>query len=134
LQIVLFSGFNRELEKGTGLPHFVDETKTVDLSPRKGGRMDMLRRAVELGLGALVITRENAEKVTNDLVKKGKMKRHESNTLMQEMIKKGKVEEKKIEVAAAKMVKETLSKLNLASKADVRRLEAEIKRLKAHKH
>jgi len=94
----------------------------------------MLKRAFELGLGALVITRENAEKVTNDLVKKGKLKRHESDSIMLEMLKKGKAEEKKIEVAAAKMVKETLSKLDLASKADLRRLEAEIKRLKAHKH
>ena len=94
----------------------------------------MLRKAVELGLGALVITRENAEKITNDLVKKGKLKRHESNSMMQEMIKKGKVEEKKLEAATAKMVRETLSKLDLASKADVRRLQAEIKKLKAHKH
>jgi polyhydroxyalkanoate synthesis regulator phasin len=95
--------------------------------------MDMFKRAIELGLGALVISRENAEKVTRDLVKKGKLKRHEGNSLMQEMVKKGKVEEKKLEAAAAKMVRETLSKLDLASKADVRRLEGEIKRLKAHK-
>jgi polyhydroxyalkanoate synthesis regulator phasin len=96
--------------------------------------MDLLKKAIELGLGALVITSENAEKVTNELVKKGKLKRHESNTLIQEMIKKGKVQEKKLEVEALKIIKQTLTKLDLASKADVRRLEAEIKKLKAHKH
>jgi polyhydroxyalkanoate synthesis regulator phasin len=96
--------------------------------------MDVLKKAVELGLGALIITRENVEKVTNDLVKKGKLKRHEGNTLIQEMIKKGKVQEKKIETDVAKIVSKTLTQLNLASKADVRRLESEIKKLKAHKH
>jgi len=96
--------------------------------------MDLLRKAVELGLGALVITRENAEKVTNDLVKKGRLKRSESKNLLQEMLKKGEIEEKKIEVEIAKIVKRTLSNLDLASKADVSRLEGEIKKLKAHKH
>ena len=93
----------------------------------------MLKRAVEVGLGAMVLSRENAEKLTNDLVKKGKLKRHEGNSLMQEMAKRGKVEEKKLEAAAAKMIRETLLKLDLASKTDVRRLESEIKRLKARK-
>ncbi|MFA6217834.1 MAG: polyhydroxyalkanoate synthesis regulator [Candidatus Omnitrophota bacterium] len=96
--------------------------------------MDLLKKAIELGLGALVITRENAEKVTNDLVKKGKLKRHEGNTLIQDILKKGKVQEKKLEAEAAKIFKKTLIKLDLASKADVRRLETEIKKLKAHKH
>jgi len=96
--------------------------------------MDMLKKAVEVGLGALIITRENVEKVTKELVKKGKLKRHESNALLQEMVKKGKVQEKKIEADVAKIVSKTLTQLNLASKADVRRLEAEIRKLKAHKH
>jgi polyhydroxyalkanoate synthesis regulator phasin len=96
--------------------------------------MDLLKKSIELGLGALVITRENAEKVTNDLVKKGKLKKYEGNSLIQEMIKKGKLEEKKIEADVAKIVSKTLVKLDLARKADVRRLEGEIKKLKAHKH
>lgn len=96
--------------------------------------MDMIRKAIELGLGALVITSENAEKLTNDLVKKGKLKRHEGRSLIQEMIKKGKAREKKIEADVAKMINKALLKLDLAGKADIRRLEGEIEKLKAHKH
>ncbi len=96
--------------------------------------MDLLKKAVELGLGALVITRENAEKVTNDLVKKGKLKRNEGKNLIQVMVKKGEMEEKKIEAEVAKIFRKTLSNLDLVSKADIRHLESEIKKLKAHKH
>lgn len=96
--------------------------------------MDMLKKAVELGLGALVITSENVEKATNELVKKGHLKKHEGKSLIKEMIKRGAVQEKKIEVNVARMVSETLLKLDIARKTDIRRLENEIKKLKAHKH
>ena len=96
--------------------------------------MDIFKEAVEMGLGALVLTREKAEKISNDLVKKGKLKEREGATLLEEMIKKGKVEEKAIEASIAKIVDTALSKLNVANKADIRRLENEIKRLKAHRH
>jgi len=96
--------------------------------------MDLLRKAVELGLRSLAMPSENAEKITNELVKKGKLKRYESNSIIKDMIKKGEAQEKKIELEIGKMVKKTLLTLEIASKNDVRRLENEIKRLKAHKH
>lgn len=94
----------------------------------------MLRKAVELGLGALVVTSENAQKFTDELVKKGKIKRHEGDSLIKEMMRKGEIQEKKLEKDIAKMVSKMLLKLDLASKSDVRRLEGEIKKIKAHKH
>ena len=96
--------------------------------------MDLLEKAVELGLGALVITKENVEKVTNDLVKKGKLKKYEGNSLIQEMLKKGKVQEKKIETDVTRIVSKTLSKLDIAGKADIRRLEKKLQELKNSKH
>jgi len=96
--------------------------------------MDQFKKAIELGLGALVITRENADKLTKELVKKGKINSKESKDLIKEIMKKGQAEERKIESAVARMVGKTFAQLDLASKSDVRKLEKEIKKLKAHKH
>lgn len=95
--------------------------------------MDIVKEAVEIGLGALVLTREKAEKIANDLVKKGKLKKREGATLFEEIVKKGRAEEKELEASIAKIVSATFSKLNVANKADIRRLENEIKKLKAHR-
>ena len=96
--------------------------------------MDIFKEAVEIGLGALVLTREKAEKIANDLVKKGKLKKHEGANLLEEITKKGKTEEKAIEASITKIVSTTLAKLNVAKKADIQRLEKEIKKIKAHRH
>lgn len=106
-----------------------------DVSPNKGGNaVDILKEAVEIGLGALVLTRERAEKISNDLVKKGKLKKREGASLLEEIVKKGRAEERAIEASIAKIVRATLSKINVANKADIRRLENEIKKMKAHRH
>ena len=105
------------------------------VSPNKGGiAMDIFKEAVEIGLGALVLTKEKAEKIANDLVKKGKLKKLEGASLFKEIVKKGKTEEKEIKTSIAKIVNATLSKLNVANQADIRRLENEIKNLKSHRH
>lgn len=96
--------------------------------------MDIFKEAVEIGLGALVITREKAEKIAHDLVKKGKLKEHEGASLLKEIVKKGRSEEKEIEAGITKIVRATFSKLNVAYKADIRRLENEIKKMKTHRH
>ncbi|MDD5729789.1 MAG: polyhydroxyalkanoate synthesis regulator [Candidatus Omnitrophica bacterium] len=95
--------------------------------------MDIIKEMMELGLGMLVLTKENAEKITNDLVKKGKLQKKEGKDLLEGIIKKGKAQEKEIEASVAKIVSQTLTKLNVANKADISRLEKEIKKLKSHK-
>ena len=93
--------------------------------------MDTLKEALHMGLGLFVLTKENAEKIANDLVKKGKLETKESEALIKDLIKKGKAQEKEIDVQVSKIVAKTLVKLNVASKEDVRRLEKEIKQIKA---
>ncbi|MBF0485565.1 MAG: polyhydroxyalkanoate synthesis regulator [Candidatus Omnitrophica bacterium] len=93
--------------------------------------MDTLKEALHLGLGLLVLTKENVEKIAKELVKKGKLETKEGEELIKELIKKGKVQEKEIEAQTSKAVAKALVKLNIANKDDIRRLENEIKQLKA---
>ena len=91
----------------------------------------MLREAIDVGLGALVLSREKAEKLAKDLVKKNKLQKNEGERLIKELKLKGKMQEKAIASAISKIMKEAFSQLNIASKADIIRMEKEIKKLKA---
>ncbi len=95
--------------------------------------MDLLKEMVSLGMGVIVLTREKAEKAVNELVKQGKLKRKEGKDLIEELIKKGSKEAKGLESGFSKMLSSALSKLDIASKKDIRRLENEIEKIKSRK-
>jgi polyhydroxyalkanoate synthesis regulator phasin len=95
--------------------------------------MDILKEAIEVGLGSLALTREKAQKLAKDLVKKNKLEKNEGERLINELRQKGRKQEKQIAAALSKIMKQAFSQLNIASKADISRMEKEIKRLKARK-
>ena len=95
--------------------------------------MDIIDDVVNLGLGALVFTRERAEKVMNDLVRRGKLTRTESKALLEELVRKGRKESRELEGSLAKLIKTAFSRLDIATKSDIRRLEGEIKKMRLRK-
>lgn len=92
--------------------------------------MDIIKEMMDLGLGAVLLTEKKAKKLVNELIKKGKLKQKEGKNLMDELIKKGKAEGKDFERRLAQIISAKLSKLDIATKADIRRLENEIKKIK----
>ena len=96
--------------------------------------MDIIKEAMELGLGIFILTKKKTEKIVNELVKEGKLKRKEGARLIKKLIERGKVEEKYFEKKFAKAINLTFSKLDIATKGDIRKLEAKIRKLEAHKH
>ncbi|MFH1440718.1 MAG: polyhydroxyalkanoate synthesis regulator [Candidatus Omnitrophota bacterium] len=95
--------------------------------------MDIIKEIMGLGLGILVLTKEKTEKIINTLVKEGKLKQDEGSKLIKELSLKGKAEAKDLENKLSKAVNGSFSKLNIATKRDIQRLENEIRKLKARK-
>jgi polyhydroxyalkanoate synthesis regulator phasin len=95
--------------------------------------MDIAREIMDLGLGVLALSREKAGTVLNDLSKKGKLSRKQSQALIKEFVKKGQAEEKDLEKKLSKLMHGTLSKFEFATKEDIRRLERRISKQKADK-
>ncbi|MCK4809860.1 MAG: phasin family protein [Candidatus Omnitrophica bacterium] len=92
--------------------------------------MSILKDLVNLGLGALVITKEKAEEVVNELVKKGEVGQDEGKELINELIEKGEKSKKEIEEQIEKMVKGVLEKLDISAKKEIKELKSEIEELK----
>jgi polyhydroxyalkanoate synthesis regulator phasin len=91
--------------------------------------MNILKDALDLGLGAVVLTKEKADKIARELVKKGRLQEKERKGLVDDLIKRGKEEEKCLEKKLANMINSAFSSMDIASKSDIARLEKEIKKI-----
>lgn len=91
---------------------------------------DFLNRAVSLGLGIVVESKEQIEKLVDELVAKGEVSKAESTALIEQMVQKG--DQVKEEIGA--MVQEKIhanAKEQYATREDIQRLEERISQLEA---
>lgn len=95
---------------------------------------DMLKKGLALGLGFAVVSKEQIEKVVDELVKKGELSANESKELMNELVQKGDDQQNEIQVKLKEQVQKILAELNLPTKADIERLENRIAQLESRTH
>ena len=92
--------------------------------------MTIFKGLLNLGLGALVMTKEKAEEVVNELVKKGEVGQEEGKKLIGELIEKGEKSKKEIEAQIEKIVKGITKKLDIPTRKELRELKVKIEQLK----
>jgi len=91
---------------------------------------DLLKKALSLGFGALLVSKDKVEDVVNELVKKGELGQEEGKNLINELIEKGEASMSEMEVKIEKIVKGVMEKLNLPTRKELDELKAEIEQLK----
>jgi len=90
---------------------------------------NMIKKGMALGLGLVVASKEQAEKMVDELVKKGELSREESKELVDQLVQKGNETQKELDQIVSKRIKELFGELNLASKDDIKRLEQRLDQL-----
>ncbi len=90
---------------------------------------EYIRKIGLLGIGIVALTREKAEELANDLVKKGELTQDEGKALVKDLLKKSEEQGKELTKRIDREVKKTLKGINVASREDVRRLEKRIDKL-----
>ncbi|WP_051236093.1 phasin family protein [Paenibacillus pinihumi] len=90
---------------------------------------DLINKAVSLGLGIVVTSKEQVEKLVDELVQKGEIGRSESSSFVDELISKGEESRRRIDDMVKERVEAMIADLNLATRADIERLEQQISRL-----
>jgi polyhydroxyalkanoate synthesis regulator phasin len=90
---------------------------------------DLIQKGLALGLGFAVVSKEQIEKVVDELVRKGELSATESKELINELISKGDEQQKEINSKLRDHVQKILDELNIPSKADIERLEKRIAQL-----
>jgi len=81
------------------------------------------------GLGVLVLTEEKIEKFIEELTKEGEITQKGKKELLTEIIEKGEEKKKEIEGKIREKVENMLSRMNVATKNDIQKLEKRIEAL-----
>ncbi|MCD5383294.1 phasin family protein [candidate division WOR-3 bacterium] len=71
------------------------------------------------GLGGLTITREKAEEIVADLVKKGEVARNDQSEFVNRLLEKGENTRTEIEKLFEKSMAKVLDRLNIPTKSDI---------------
>ena len=86
-----------------------------------------------MGLGAVAFTKEKAQEVADELVKKGKIASEESSAVAEEIAEKGKKTKTELSKLIKSEIKKSVENLNLATADDIDRLEKKIEELEKNR-
>ncbi|NOQ38551.1 hypothetical protein GQ472_06720 [archaeon] len=105
--------------------------KTAKTECKKTDAYPFIRKAALLGIGIAAITKEKAESLAKDLIKKGDLNKDEGKKLVTELMTKSKKSKKEFETTVNKQISVMIKKANVASKKEIKVLEDKIKKLEA---
>ncbi|PKM42663.1 MAG: polyhydroxyalkanoate synthesis regulator [Firmicutes bacterium HGW-Firmicutes-8] len=90
---------------------------------------EFIKRSLFLGIGLVAASREQVEKIVDDMVKKGEISSTESKELLNDLISKGEDEQKRLSNMVKDQIREVLDDLNIATKEDINKLEKRLETL-----
>nr|WP_207907624.1 polyhydroxyalkanoate synthesis regulator [Effusibacillus lacus] len=91
--------------------------------------MDLIKKGLALGIGLAVTSKEQVEKVVDEMVKKGEMSQEESKEVISRLIQRGEEEQRELKRMMREEIKQILAELNIATKEDINRLDRRIQNL-----
>jgi len=91
-----------------------------------GSALGLIRKVLLAGVGAVVLTQEEVEKIINRLVERGELAEQEGKKLFHDVMTKRKKEAKKAEDEMSKQLEELLARMNVPTKSDIDALSAKI--------
>lgn len=92
---------------------------------------DLIKKALSLGVGITVVSKERIEKYVDDLVKRGEVGQSESKELVAKLVQRGEEEQAELKRFVREQLQQVLKELHLATSDDVARLEARIAALES---
>ncbi|WP_379130091.1 phasin family protein [Paenibacillus sp. sgz500958] len=87
---------------------------------------DLFKKAISLGVGLTIVSKEKVEKVVEELVKKGELAPSESRALVDRLIERGEEERGMFKNAVNEQVQRVLKELKVPVQSDVTALEERI--------
>lgn len=87
---------------------------------------DMMNRMLSLGFGIAETSKEQVEKLVEELVKKGELSRSESEGLIKDLMRKAEEAENRMKESVREGVSSVIAELRLATKDDIERLERKL--------
>ena len=93
--------------------------------------LDIIKKSMEIGLGAVTITREKLQEITDDLVVRGNLSKKEGGEILNDLLKSADEGQKRMKSLVEEKVHAALKEAGIATKEDVKALEGKIAKLEA---
>jgi len=93
--------------------------------------MDIIRRAVLLGLGVINLSKEKAEEVVDDLIRRGEVASGERFKAVDTLLKEVDKQEKEIEHKIAGTVQKVVADMGLPTKKDLEEIAKTLKSIES---
>lgn len=93
--------------------------------------IDVIKKSLEIGLGAVTVTKEKLQEITDELVLKGDLTKKEGNTIFKEFVDAAENSQKKIRSIVDEQVHNVIKEAGIATKADIKALEGRLDLLKS---
>lgn len=90
---------------------------------------ELLKKALSLGIGITVASKEKIESIVDELVKKGEVAPSESRELVTRLIEKGEESQEEMKRVIRETLQKLLADLQVATKQDIERLEQRLSQL-----
>ncbi len=92
--------------------------------------LELIKESMLAGIGLVLKTKDEVEKLAKELIDKGKMSEKEGKNFMEAIREKSDDARNKLEKRVEKIVKEILKKVDVASRDELLALKKEIRELK----
>jgi polyhydroxyalkanoate synthesis regulator phasin len=92
--------------------------------------LELIKQSMLAGIGLVLKTKDEVEKLAKELIEKGKMTEKEGKNFMEAIREKSDDARNKLEKRVEKIVKEILKKMDVASRDELLALKKEIRELK----
>ena len=92
---------------------------------------DQLKRWAATGLGLALLTKEMAESIVQDLVKRGEISREEGKELLDNLLARAQREKDELQRRIDAEVRRVMTSLGMVPREELRRLEEQLRRLQA---
>jgi len=91
-----------------------------------------LKKSIDKGIEYAFMTRDKLTQAARDMAKENKLTKEEAKKLLDHLVKKSEETRKILEDDLHELVKNTLKKMNIPAQDEIRKLEARIARLESH--
>ncbi|GIV04600.1 MAG: hypothetical protein KatS3mg016_0175 [Fimbriimonadales bacterium] len=87
---------------------------------------ELLEQGMLLGLGAVSLTRETAQNLVDEMVKRGQAQREEASDMVEQLLKRGERERNALRKLIREEVQEVLKELQMPTHADLKAIEKKL--------
>jgi polyhydroxyalkanoate synthesis regulator phasin len=84
--------------------------------------MDIIKKAMLLGLGVISLTKEKAEELVDDLIKRGEVAREEKFKIVDKLLKEAEKQEKELIGKITGSVQKVITDLGLPTRKDLKEI------------